>query len=109
MTSAATRPHIPPRTFDDLGPNSATAGPRPGGLPRRRDPPVCPSGSGHHRYVKMRKRCWTTPNMVSAIARAANVDTRDIGYAGMKDRHAITTQWVSLPAAVVHPTRGSSR
>lgn len=99
MTAASVRPHSPPAAFDDLAPIGGQLGSEPEDFVVDELPLYPPSGSGHHRYVRMRKRCWTTPSMVSALARAAGVDARDIGYAGMKDRHAITTQWVSLPAA----------
>ena len=35
----------------------------------------------------------------SGAARAAGIRERDIGSAGLKDKHAVTTQWLSLPAA----------
>lgn len=56
-----------------------------------------PSGEGEHVYARIEKRDMTTPFAVDRIARALRVDARDIGYAGLKDRHAVTTQWVSLP------------
>jgi tRNA pseudouridine13 synthase len=37
---------------------------------------------------------------VQKIARALGVGERDIGVAGMKDRHAVTRQWLSLPPPV---------
>lgn len=61
------------------------------------------SGSGQHRFVRLRKRMMTTPELCRAVARAAGVSERDIGYAGLKDRHAVTTQWLSLPIASVAP------
>ncbi|HEX9619732.1 MAG TPA: tRNA pseudouridine(13) synthase TruD [Polyangiaceae bacterium] len=63
------------------------------------------SGSGQHLFVRVRKRSMTTPELCHAVARAAGVNERDIGYAGLKDRHAVTTQWLSLPAAGVDPER----
>ena len=56
-----------------------------------------PSGEGEHVYARIEKRDMTTPYAVDRLARALNVDARDVGYAGLKDRHAVTTQWVSLP------------
>ena len=35
--------------------------------------------------------------MAQALARAAGVAPRDVGYAGRKDRAAVTTQWFSVP------------
>ena len=33
----------------------------------------------------------TTPELVRRLAKACGVNERDIGYAGMKDKHAVTT------------------
>ena len=60
-----------------------------------------PSGAGEHAYVTFRKTDLTTPEAVKRIARALGADARDAGFAGMKDRHAVTTQTASfqLPLA----------
>lgn len=55
------------------------------------------SGEGDHLMVRFRKSGMNTQFAVKALARAAEVDPRDIGVAGQKDRWAVTTQWVSLP------------
>lgn len=59
------------------------------------------SGKGEHLFITFRKRGLTTPDAVRALARALEVDPRFAGWAGMKDRHAVTTQTVSfsLPMA----------
>jgi tRNA pseudouridine13 synthase len=57
-----------------------------------------PSGAGEHLFVRVRKRLSTTPALLRAVAHAAAVRERDVGCAGMKDKHAVTSQWVSLPA-----------
>lgn len=54
------------------------------------------SGSGEHVWLKVRKRGWTTDRVAQQLARAAEVARRDVGFAGMKDRHAVTTQWFSV-------------
>jgi tRNA pseudouridine13 synthase len=63
-------------------------------------PAYAPSGTGDHVYARIEKRGLTTPDAVRAIARALGVRDRDIGVAGMKDRHAVTRQWISLPPPV---------
>lgn len=68
-------------------------------------PAYVPSGSGEHVYVRIRKRGLTTRDAVSQIARAASVRERDVGYAGLKDKHAVTTQWLSLPSTPLGPER----
>jgi len=54
------------------------------------------SGKGEHQYVQLRKRLLTTPEAVRRLARACGMNERDVGYAGLKDKHAVTTQWLSL-------------
>ena len=61
------------------------------------EPAYLPSGAGDHVFVRIQKRGMTTPQAVERIARALGVNARDIGVAGMKDRHAVTRQWLSLP------------
>ncbi len=55
-----------------------------------------PSGDGEHLFVRFRKTDLTTPRAVDALCRALGASKREAGWAGMKDRHAVTTQWVSL-------------
>lgn len=56
------------------------------------------SGSGEHRILKVRKKNLTTFELLSIIAQAFNLPTKSIGYAGLKDKHATTTQYLSIPA-----------
>lgn len=55
-----------------------------------------PSGEGEHLYLRIEKRGVTTPAASERIARALGVDRREAGWAGLKDRHAITRQWLSF-------------
>ena len=64
------------------------------------EPAYLPSGSGEHVFVKIEKRGLTTPQAVERIARALAVNPRDVGVAGMKDRHAVTRQWLSMPPPI---------
>ena len=64
------------------------------------EPAYQPSGAGDHVFVHIEKRGLTTPQAVERIAKALAVNARDIGVAGMKDRHAVTRQWISLPPPV---------
>ncbi|MGD8783726.1 MAG: tRNA pseudouridine(13) synthase TruD [Thioalkalispiraceae bacterium] len=54
------------------------------------------SGAGEHLYLQLRKTGQNTLWVVEQLARHFELKKRDIGYAGLKDRHAITTQWFSL-------------
>lgn len=62
--------------------------------------PYEPTGHGDHVYAYLEKTDCTTPYAVGLLARALAVAPRDVGVAGMKDRRAVTRQWVSLPPPV---------
>jgi tRNA pseudouridine13 synthase len=62
-------------------------------------PAYLPSGAGPHLYLHVEKRGRNTRDVIRALARALGVAERDAGYAGLKDRAAITTQWLSFPVA----------
>jgi tRNA pseudouridine13 synthase len=59
-------------------------------------PLIEPQGSGSHLWLEVRKRAANTMWVAGQLAAAAGVPKRDVGYAGMKDRHAVTTQWFSV-------------
>lgn len=59
-------------------------------------PAYSPNGKGEHVFVTFRKTGLTTESAVRAIARALDADPRNAGYAGMKDRNAVTTQTASF-------------
>jgi len=56
------------------------------------------SGEGEHTFLWVEKRQRTTEEVARALAREADVRPRDVGYAGRKDRNAVTRQWFSVPA-----------
>ncbi len=58
--------------------------------------PHLPEGRGEHLWLKVRKRGFNTDHVAKLLARAAGVTRGEIGYAGMKDRNAVTVQWFSL-------------
>jgi tRNA pseudouridine13 synthase len=60
-------------------------------------PLYAPTGEGGHTFVRVEKRDATTEEVGRALARAAGVAPRDVGYAGRKDRVAIARQWLSVP------------
>ncbi len=55
-----------------------------------------PSGDGEHIYLLLRKVGCNTAWVAEELARLAGLRHFDVGYAGRKDRHAVTTQWFSL-------------
>lgn len=91
----------------DLPGVGGSIGPEPEDFRVDEIPAYLPSGSGDHVYVRLRKRGLTTQSAVALLARAAVVKERDIGHAGLKDKHAVTTQWFSLPRTPLTPDRWS--
>ncbi len=55
------------------------------------------SADGEHDYLWLQKTSANTEWVARQLARHADVPARDVGYSGLKDRHAITTQWFSVP------------
>lgn len=66
-------------------------------------PAYLPCGEGEHTYLHVEKRGRNTREVVQELARMLHVREREAGVAGQKDRHALTTQWVSFPG--VDPAR----
>jgi tRNA pseudouridine13 synthase len=54
------------------------------------------SGEGEHAFLQIEKTGENTDYVARQLARFANVRQRDVSYAGLKDRHAVTTQWFSV-------------
>lgn len=54
------------------------------------------AGSGEHFMVKIRKTGENTKYVVNELAKACGVKSRDVSWAGLKDRHAVTEQWLSV-------------
>jgi len=54
------------------------------------------TGEGEHVCLHIRKRNANTDFIAKQIARLAGVKSMDVSYAGLKDRHAVTTQWFSI-------------
>jgi tRNA pseudouridine13 synthase len=59
-----------------------------------------PAGKGEHLYIHFRKRGLTTLAAVNLLAQRLGVPARDGGTAGLKDRHAVTTQWASFQVPI---------
>jgi len=53
--------------------------------------------TGEWLMLKVRKKNITTPEMIKRIAKFLNVSKNLIGYAGLKDKDALTIQWISIP------------
>lgn len=60
------------------------------------DLPFSPKGEGSHVWLYIRKKNTNTDWLAQHLARFANVSPVAVGYAGIKDRHAVTSQWFSI-------------
>lgn len=101
--NAPPTPHAPPFWTSALPGIAGRIGPTEDDFVVDEVPAYSPSGSGEHWYVRVEKRGQNTRDAALALARAARVSERDVGYAGMKDKHAVTTQWFSLPGSAAAP------
>jgi tRNA pseudouridine13 synthase len=55
-----------------------------------------PTGDGEHVFLHIEKRGENSERVAQQLVRYAGVPKVAVGYAGMKDRNAITTQWFSV-------------
>jgi len=56
-----------------------------------------PSGEGEHLFLQIKKTNLNTLDVCERIAKHFHVQSRNVAYAGLKDKSAITQQWFSLP------------
>jgi tRNA pseudouridine13 synthase len=54
------------------------------------------SGEGEHLILHVRKKDLTTWQMIQKLSEFCGAKTRDFGYAGLKDKDGMTTQYVSV-------------
>jgi tRNA pseudouridine13 synthase len=55
-------------------------------------------GEGDHLLLKVRKRGANTLWVAKQLARLGKIDPRDVGFAGLKDRDAVTEQSFTVPS-----------
>ena len=55
-----------------------------------------PDGQGEHDFLWLEKKHANTNWVARQLAAFAGIAARDVGIAGMKDRHAVTRQWFSV-------------
>lgn len=55
------------------------------------------SGEGEHLFLLIEKKGITTLQAVEETAAHFGVETKDVGYAGLKDARAVTRQYLSIP------------
>ena len=54
------------------------------------------SGEGEHLVLFIRKKNLSTLELISVLAKYLGIKNKEIGYAGLKDKHAMTKQYISL-------------
>jgi len=59
--------------------------------------PFEPEGEGNHLLLRVQKTGVNTDRVAKDLARLAGCRPRDVGYAGLKDRHAVAVQHFSVP------------
>ncbi len=57
---------------------------------------VAPTGGGPFALYRLEKRGWSTPDALAAVRRRWKVEPRRLSYGGLKDRHAITVQYLTI-------------
>lgn len=58
-----------------------------------------PDDSGEHVFLHLQKRGLNTQDLLQRISTLSGIHLRDIGYSGLKDKRALTSQWVSVRMA----------
>ncbi|NLC27166.1 MAG: tRNA pseudouridine(13) synthase TruD, partial [Campylobacteraceae bacterium] len=54
------------------------------------------SGTGEHLVLHVRKKDLTTWQMLQDLSKFSGARVRDFGYAGLKDKDGMTTQYISI-------------
>ena len=55
------------------------------------------SGTGNFLILKIKKEWLSTWDLIREISETLDIDEHKIGYAGLKDKNATTTQYISIP------------
>ncbi|MEZ9589968.1 tRNA pseudouridine(13) synthase TruD [Vibrio breoganii] len=53
-------------------------------------------GTGEHLMLRVRKTGENTSFVANELAKFCGVKSKDVSWAGLKDRHAVTEQWLSV-------------
>ena len=55
------------------------------------------SGDGEHLIIEISKKDMTTQEALHVLSEVTGAKMRDFGYAGLKDKQGMTTQFISMP------------
>lgn len=61
------------------------------------------SGEGAHLILKVRKKALTTFELIKIFSSCFGIKSSEIGYAGLKDKNALTIQHLSFPKHLLKP------
>ncbi|HEY6881937.1 MAG TPA: tRNA pseudouridine(13) synthase TruD [Polyangiales bacterium] len=85
-----------PRISEDVPPVSGELKRQPEDFVVEEVPAYLPSGQGEHLFLWVEKRGLNTQDVVTQLCAALGADRDGAGYAGLKDKHAVTRQWLSF-------------
>jgi tRNA pseudouridine13 synthase len=57
---------------------------------------IRPANDGAFAFYRLDKRGWTTPDALAALRRRWKIDLNRLSYGGLKDRHADTSQYLTI-------------
>lgn len=98
--------HAPPFQYPDLPGLGGRIKTVPEDFVVEEVPAYLPSGEGNFAYVWIEKRNMSAEYLARLMARRLGIALEDIGMAGLKDRQAVTRQWVSVPVEVERDLTG---
>lgn len=58
--------------------------------------PITFSGKGKYAIYRLTKINYNTESAINYICKKFNIDKKRINYSGLKDKHAVTTQYISI-------------
>ncbi|MBL8694849.1 MAG: tRNA pseudouridine(13) synthase TruD [Planctomycetes bacterium] len=90
------QPTVLPRRFSDLPPLHGRLGGEPEHFVVEERLAYEPCGTGEHLYLWVEKRDLTTHEAIRRLAHFLDRPTHSFGIAGLKDRRAVTRQWISV-------------
>lgn len=87
-----------PRACADLAPVGGRIKVQPEDFLVEEVPAYEPSGEGDFLYLRIEKRDMAGEDLLRLVSRELGISRGEIGQAGIKDRYAVTRQWLSVPA-----------
>jgi tRNA pseudouridine13 synthase len=85
-----------PRLSEDVPPIAGVLKREPEDFVVEEQPAYLPTGEGEHLYLWVEKRGLNTQDAVTRLCEALGANREGAGYAGLKDKHAVTRQWLSF-------------